>query len=79
MAFSAKQVDAVRHAFHLANFDGQLRTLPVEAEHELIFILPPGEEQTMGDPHCLEIVLSAILDRTILTAGDVGTPTVPFE
>lgn len=79
MGFSAKQVDAVRHAFHLANFDGELRTLPVEFEHERIFILPPGHEETMGDPHCLEIVLSAILDRTVLTAGDVGAATVTFE
>jgi hypothetical protein len=77
--FSAEQVEAVRHAFYLANFDGELRILPIESDHERIFIVPSDAEAVMGDEYSLEIVLSHLLGRRVLVTGDVGAPTVAFE
>jgi hypothetical protein len=79
MSFTAEQIEAVRHAFFLANFDGELRTLPVDSDHERIFIVPAGTENTMGCQHCLEVVVSQLLDRRVLVTSDVGAPTVAFE
>ena len=77
--FSAEQLEAVRHAFYLADFEGELRILPTGSDHERIFIVPAEVESTMGDQHSLEIVLTQILDRQVLVTGDVGAPTVTFE
>lgn len=79
MSFSAAQVEAVRHAFYLANFDGELRTLPVESDHERIFILPSEEMHTTGDHRSLEIVLGMLLDRKVLVTADIGGPAVAFQ
>ena len=79
MSFSAEQVEAVKHAFQLANFDGELRTLPVDSDHERIFIVPAEAQGTMGCEHCLEIVVSQLLGRRVLVTGDAGAPTVAFE
>jgi hypothetical protein len=37
---SAGQITAVRGAFSLAGYDGELRTMPVASEDERIFVLP---------------------------------------
>jgi hypothetical protein len=37
--FSVGEVTAVRAGFALAGYEGELRTLPVDSEDELIFVL----------------------------------------
>lgn len=78
MPFTQDQIVAVREAFHLAGFDGELRTLPVESDHERIFIVPLQNQAAMGDEYSLELVLTQVLNRTVSVTGDVGAPTVPF-
>lgn len=64
----------MRHAFHLANFDAKLRTLPVEFGNQRIFVVPAGAALRMGDRQCLEVVLGALSGRTLLVTGDVAAP-----
>lgn len=78
MPLTQDQILAVREAFHLAGFDGELRTLPVESDHERIFIVPVESEAAMGDQYSLELVLSQVLNRTVLVTGDIGARTVSF-
>ena len=78
MSFSDEQVEAVRAAFELAGYSGELRTLPVESDHERIFIVDTASEIAMGDEHALELVLSRLLDRDVLVTGDVGATTIAF-
>lgn len=79
MTFSPGQLHAVREVFSLAGFEGELRTLPVEAEHERVFVVPTERLASMGDAHSLEIVLCQLLDRPVLVTEDLGAPTVAFE
>ncbi len=78
MPFTQDQIVAVREAFHLAGFDGELRTLPVESNHERIFIVPLQYQAAMGDEYSLELILTQVLNRTVSVTGDVGAPTIPF-
>ena len=79
MSFSEEQIEAVRAAFDLAGYSGELRTLPVESDEDRVFIVPPASQIVMGDERSLELVLSRRLDREVLVTGDVGAPTVPFR
>ncbi|WP_438354239.1 hypothetical protein [Microbacterium sp. CJ88] len=78
MGFSSDQVKAVRHAFYLADYDSELRTLAIESDDECIFVVSPDARDSMGDHRSLEIVLSHILGRRVMVTWDVGSPTVAF-
>jgi hypothetical protein len=77
--FSRDQVDAVRAAFSLAGYDGELRVLPVESEDERIFVVNPDHFVLMGDAHLLEQVLASVLGRSVLVTDDVGARSVAFD
>lgn len=78
MPFSTIQVEAVRAAFRLAGVHDELRTLPVENNHDRVFIINPQVEAGMGDERDLEVVLTQVLGLSVLVTGDVGAPTVAF-
>ncbi|HEY9410156.1 MAG TPA: hypothetical protein VIP77_11305 [Jiangellaceae bacterium] len=78
-AFSVGQVEAVRAAFSLAGYDGELRTLPVESEDERIFVVEQERLLGMGDARSLEQVLQQLLGRKVWVLASIGTKTVPFE
>ena len=77
MAFTQQQNVAVRHAFDLAGYDGDLRTLPDQSDGVIVFVV--GREPLQGDARSLEIVLSELLGRRIMVTEDIGTATEPFE
>jgi hypothetical protein len=76
--FSVGQVAAVRAAFSLAGWDGDLRTLTVDSGDERLFVLPQVNLPAMRGLKSLEQVLSQLLGRTAWVIGDLGQPTVPF-
>ena len=51
---SEGQVVAVRGAFSLAGYDGELRTLPVTSEDERIFVLSQDDVLALRDVRMLE-------------------------
>lgn len=63
--FSVGQVAAVRAAFALAGYDGELLTLPVESEDERIFVVEQDRLLDMGDARLLEQVLQQLLGRKV--------------
>ena len=77
MTFTEQQNVAVRHAFYLAGYDGDLRTLPDQSDGVIVFVI--GPEPLAGDAGSLEIVLSELLGRRIMVTEDIGTATGPFE
>lgn len=77
MAFSEQQYDAVRHAFYLADYDGDLRTLPDQEDGVIVFVV--DYERFTGDARSLEIVLGALLNRRALVMADLGTEAHAFE
>ncbi|WP_120493272.1 hypothetical protein [Microbacterium phyllosphaerae] len=77
MTFTEQQNVAVRHAFYLAGYDGDLRTLPDQSDGVIVFVI--GQEPLAGDVRSLEIVLSELLGRRIMVTEDIGTATRPFE
>jgi hypothetical protein len=76
--FSVGQVAAVRAAFALAGFDGEIRTLPVDSEDERIFVLEQ-ESLIAMDVLSLEQVLTQLLGRKVWVLESIDRPTVPFE
>jgi hypothetical protein len=77
MTFSQQQNVAVRQAFSLAGYDGDLRTLPDQSDGVIVFVI--GQEPLAGDVRSLEIVLSELLGRRIMVTEDIATPTESFE
>ena len=75
--FTQQQKVAVRHAFDLAGYDGDLRTFPDQSDGVIVFVV--GREPLAGDARSLEIVLSELLGRRIMVTEDIGTATEPFE
>lgn len=76
--FSVGQVAAVKAAFSLAGYDGDIRTLPVDSEDERLFVVPEERIVSMGDLRSLEQVLTELLGRKVWVLGDIGNETVPF-
>jgi hypothetical protein len=76
--FSAGQVAAVRAAFFLAGYDGELRTMPVDSEDERLFVVDQEVILRM-DVRSLEQVLTQLLGRKVWVLDSMGNPTVPFE
>ncbi len=77
--FSLGQVAAVRAAFALAGFDGEIVTLPVESEDERLFVVPQDDLLRMADTVLLEQVLTQLLGRKVWVLASIDGKTVPFE
>lgn len=78
IVFNLGQMAAVKAAFSLAGFDGDLRTLPVDSEDERLFVVPADAITSMGDLRSLEQVLTQVLGRKVWVLSDVGNETEPF-
>ena len=76
--FSEGQVTAVRGAFSLAGYDGDLRTLPITSEDERIFVLSQDDVVALGDVRTLEQVLQQVLGRKVWILASIDEDTVPF-
>jgi hypothetical protein len=79
--FNERQHAAVRAAFALCGYFGELRTLPLDAGDAICLIL--GEEDWLGivethDAHDLDLVLEGILGQKVFVLADIGNQTVPF-
>ncbi len=75
---SAGQTTAVRGAFSLAGYDGDLCTLPVTSEDERIFVLPYDDYARLSDVRTLEQVLQQVLGRKVWVLSSIEEDTVPF-
>lgn len=75
---SQAQVTAVRGAFSLAGFSGDLRTLPVTSDDERIFVLPQDDVLALRDVRTLEQALQRVLERKVWILATVDEKTVPF-
>ena len=75
---SQGQVAAVRGAFSLAGYDGDIRTLPVTSEDERIFVLPQDDVLALRDVRTLEQVLQQVLGRKVWILASVDEDTVSF-
>lgn len=75
---SIGQVTAVRGAFSLAGYDGDLRTLPVTSEDERIFALSQDDVLALSDVRTLEQVLQQLLGRKVWILASIDEDTVPF-
>jgi hypothetical protein len=76
--FSVGQVTAVRGAFSLAGYDGDLRTLPIASEDERIFVLSQSDVLALRDIRTLEQVLQQVLGRKVWIVDSIEEDTVPF-
>lgn len=72
------QVTAVRGAFSLAGYDGDLRTLPIASEDERIFVLAQDDLLALRDVRTLEQVLEQVLGRKVWVLASIDEDTVPF-
>jgi hypothetical protein len=75
---SVGQVTAVRGAFSLAGYDGELRTLPITSEDERIFVLAQDDVLALSDIRTLEQVLQQVLGRKVWILDSIDEDTVPF-
>lgn len=76
--FSTGQVAAVRGAFALAGYDGDLRTLPVASEDERVFVLTQPDVLALRDVRTLEQVLQQLLARKVWIVASIDDDTIPF-
>jgi hypothetical protein len=76
--FSAGQITAVRGAFSLAGYDGDLRTLPITSEDERIFVLSHSDVLGLRDVRTLEQVLQQVLGCKVWIVDSIDDATVPF-
>jgi hypothetical protein len=76
--FSEGQVAAVRGAFSLAGYNGDLRTLPITSEDERIFVLPQSDVLALRDVRTLEQVLQQVLGRKVWIVDSIDEDTIPF-
>ena len=78
--FNVGQQGAVRGAFELAGYLGELRTLPLDSGDEVCFMLDQADLVALtGDVRVLEQVLQQILGRKVWVLASVDGETVPFE
>ena len=77
---SVGQQVAVRGAFELAGYVGELNTLPLDSGDEVCFVLDQADHLALtGDVRVLEQVLQQVLSRKVWVLASVGNVTVPFE
>lgn len=77
MKYSEQQKLAVRHAFYLADYDGELRTLPGQPDGVIVFVV--DQEHFTGDARSLEIVLGALLSRRVMVTGGLGSTSEALD
>lgn len=78
--FNIGQQTAVRGAFELAGYVGELKTLPLESGDEVCFVLDQADLLALtGDERVLEQVLQQVLGRKVWVLASVDNKTVPFE
>lgn len=77
--FDTEQRTAVREAFRLAGYDGNLRTLPLDSGDEIGFVLDQADLLAFGDMRGLERVLEQILGRKVWLLASINDNTVPFK
>ena len=78
--FNVGQQTAVRGAFELAGYLGELSTLPPDSGDEVCFVLDEEDYLALtGDTHVLEQVLQQVLGRKVWVLASVDNETVPFE
>jgi hypothetical protein len=79
--FDIGQQTAVRGAFRLAGYVGDLYTLPVDSEDERFFVLDDRDYAHLQDVRVLEQVLQQLLGRkvAVLPSRPDFPQTVPFE
>lgn len=75
--FDVGQRSAVRAAFHLAGYDGNLKTLPLDSGDEVCFVLDQDDVLRL-DVRSLEQVLQQLLGRKVWVLAAVDDKTVPF-
>jgi hypothetical protein len=76
--FSVGQVTAVRGAFFLAGYEGDLRTLPTASEDERVFVLRQEDVLALRDVPTLEQVLQQVLGRKVWILASIDEDTIPF-
>jgi len=74
----AGQERSVRDVFRTAGYDGDLRTLPIDSEDEVCFILHLEDVLRFEDLVGLEVSVGEALGRKAWVLADVGNATVPF-
>jgi len=77
--FNIGQLTAVRNAFNLVGFEGELRVLPPLGNDEYIFVVPRGF--SISQPNNLSQVLQQVLHRKVWVTedGDQVPESVPFR
>lgn len=77
---TAAQRSAVTAAFELVGYSGQLRTAPLDAGGERLFVVPASAVPTQARLRALEQVLTAVLGVTswVLSDADWHGDVVPF-
>lgn len=79
--FNVGQRAAVRAAFKLAGYEGNLLVAPITGEDERAFLLEPAAFRTLRDRDALEQVLTQLLGRKVWVAERTrqwGDP-IPFQ
>jgi hypothetical protein len=80
IVFSIGQRTAVRGAFELAGYVGDLQTLPFVSGDEVCFVLDQADLLALsGDTRVLEQVLQQVLGRKVWVLSSIDDKTVPFE
>ena len=78
--FSVGQQAAVRGAFELAGYVGELKMLPLDSGDEVCLVLDQADLLALtGDERVLEQVLQQVLGRKVWVLASVDGKTVPFE
>lgn len=75
--FDVGQRSAVQAAFHLAGYDGELNTLPLDWGDDVCFVLDQDDVLRL-DVRSLEQVLQQLLGRKVWVLASVDDKTVPF-
>ena len=79
--FNIGQRTAVRNAFRLAGYEGDLHTLPVDSDDERFFVLAHRDYARLQNVGALAQVLQQLLGRkvAVLPSRPDFPQTVPFE
>ncbi|KRF24644.1 hypothetical protein ASG95_09030 [Phycicoccus sp. Soil803] len=77
--FSVGEQAAVRGAFELADYVGELNMLPLDSGDEVCFVLAQADLLSLtGDIRVLEQVLQQVVGRKVWVLASVDGETVPF-
>jgi hypothetical protein len=78
--FNVGQREAVRGAFELAGYAGELNTLPPSSGDEICFVLDQADLSALtGDTRVLEQVLQQVLGCKASVLSSIDDKTVPFD